>query len=1087
MQGPVRKYFVAAAVLSLSFIASTARAQITSGSITGTVTDSASGKRIPGADVIVVHQPTGTRVELKSRTDGRFVADNLRAGGPYTVTVRMIGYRPVHRGEVRVQLGDATALAFNLSPAVVQLEEVNVVGQREEVVQKSGPTIAIAEVKITSIPTTSRSLQDLTRLSPEGTGITFGGSNYRYNNLTIDGAISNDAFGFSQSSGQATASVPTGTPGGLARTQPISLDAIDQVTVKLAPFDAKVGNFTGGSINAVTRGGTNKTTLSVYSFGRNARVTGNGLSGELPSDFHEYQLGGRLGGAFKKDKAFFFLNGEITRRDDPVLFAPGSAGARLTQAQADQIAAATMAYAANAGYAGYNPGNVQNYVIPANSEKLFGRFDFNLNSRHTLTIRDNFVNATAGNLERGQSLTKLASADFNHLSKTNSLVTQLKSRIGESSNNDLIFGFSVVSDRRQPFAEFGGGTQIFPQIEIVDGSFGQANLGSDRESAVYRQRTRTFELSDNLTVNKGMHTITLGTHNEWYRVRYTFANSYNGRWQYPSLAAFLAEKPSRIRATYILGDNSIDAVRSTPGADFKVFNPTLYLQDEIALSKTLKVTPGVRLEATFTDSPTQQAGFATFSSLTNGTATTPFASYRSDYGTSFTVAPRLGFYFDPKQDGSVVVRGGAGVFQGRMPFAWFAYPFLNNGIYSANVDFRPTYTAALTKVPLIADPQHQKDINTIYGAGNQFEINLIDNHFVQPRVARFNLGLDFPVPGKVRGTLEGTYTKTMKDIYFKNIDTPVAAGNFGGADTRPFFGATRLNGPTGSNSSTANPYSSVFLLVNTNMGFRYNITGSLQRDLDLGRATTLNLYGAYTYGQSKDVANGQRNSPQSNWEYNQQVTPNVPVLTWSNFDVRHRVLATTALQHDWGTRASTKLSLVYSASSGTPFSYVYNNDLNNDGSSNNDLIFIPKDASQITLTTNNWSALDAFITADPYLNAHRGQYSERNGPRTPWSKRLDLRVVQDLAFIGGSSPHTFELTLDVLNFSNMLSGKWGKQYYVPNLNNQDVFSGLSFTGSRTAGTAPSFTFAPPTAGTTPYQIDDFTSRWQMQLGLRYVF
>ena len=1081
----LRKLLVAAVfpVLTVTSL----QAQITSGSITGTVTDSATGKRIPEAGVIVIHQPTGARTELKSTSDGRFVASNLRPGGPYTVTVRMIGYRPIHRNDVHVTLGDATAIAFELAPSIVQLEEVNVVAQREEVVQKSGPTLAIPQVKITSIPSVGRSLQDLTRLSPEGTGIVFGGSNYRYNNLTIDGAVSNDAFGFSQSSGQATGSVPTGTPGGLSRTQPISLDAIEAVTVKLAPFDAKIGNFTGGSINAVTRGGTNKTSLSVYSFGRNASVVGDGISGNLPHEFKEVQVGGRLGGAFKKDKAFYFVNGEITRRDDPVLFAPGSAGARLTAAQADQIAATTIQYAANAGYASYDPGNVTDYIVPANSEKVFGRLDFNLSNRHSLTIRDNYVNATAGNLERGTSLTKLASADFNHLSHTNSLVTQLKSRVGNSANNDLILGFSLVSDKRVPFGQFDARNQIFPQIEIVDGSFGQLNLGSDRESAVYRQKTRTLEFSDNLTWNLGRHTLTIGTHNELYRVRYTFANSYNGRWQYPSLAAFLAEKPSRIRATYALGDNSLDAVVNTPGADFKVFNPTAYLQDEIAITKTLKLTPGVRFEATFTDTPTQQDGFHGFGSQVNGVTTQPFSSYRNTYGSSFTVAPRLGFFFDPKQDGSLVIRGGAGIFQGRMPFAWFAYPFLNIGIYSANVDFRPAYNATLTKVPLIADPTQQRNINTLYGVGNQFEINLIDNHFVQPRVARFNLGTDFPLGAGLKGSVEGTYTKVMKDILFQNLETPAPAGNFGGADTRPFYGATRLNGPNGSNSATSNPYSSVFLLTNTTKGYRYNITGTLQKAINIGQLTGIDLSTAYTYGESKDAANGQRNSFQSNWEYNQQVTPNLAVLTYSNFDTRHRVLATTSFRHDWGTRASTRLSLVYSASSGTPFSYVYNNDLNNDGSSNNDLIFVPKDASQITLTTNNWDALDAFIKSDPYLEAHRGKYTERNGPRTPWNQRLDLKLVQDIAFIGGSSPHSFQLTMDILNFSNMLSQSWGKQYYVPNLNNQDVFSGLSFTGSRTAGTAPSFSFAPPTAGTKPYQIDDFTSRWQMQLGLRYIF
>jgi hypothetical protein len=741
-------------------------------------------------------------------------------------------------------------------------------------------------------------------------------------------------------------------------------------------------------------------------------------------------------------------------------------------------------YAANAGYSSFNPGNAQGYNIPANSSKFFGRVDFKLSDQHSLALRDNFVDATAGNLERGAALSKFASADFNHESVSNSFAAELKSQLSGALSNSLILGYGLVSDKRVPFAQFDGGTQISPQVEIVDPQFGQLNLGSDRESVVYRQKTSTLELTDNLSWALGTHTFTLGTHNEFYKVQYTFANSYNGRWQYPNLAAFLAERPSRVRATYVLGDNSLGSVLGTPGADFNVTRPSAYVQDKIAIGRSLTITPGIRVDATFTDTPSQQNGFQTMNSVAGGVTTQPFQGYTDDYGTSFAVQPRVGFQYDPNQDMSFVIRGGAGMFAGRMPFAWFAYPFLNNGLYSANVDFRPTYTTTLTKVPLIVDPTQQKSINSLYSQGNQFEINLIDNKFVMPEVAQYNLGTDFHPGAGLKATIEGTYAKVIKDIYFKNLDTPAPAGTFGGADNRPFYAASRLNGPGGTAAATDNPYSSVFLLTNTNKGYRYTVTGSLERNFDIPRGA-LDVMTAYTFGQSKDVANGQRNSPQSNWEYNQQVTPNVPTLTHSNFDVRHRILATTTFRHDWAPQTATSATLVYTGASGSPFSYVYNSDLNNDGSSNNDLIFVPSDASQINLTTNNWSALDAFIKSDPYLDAHRGQYAARNGPRTPWNHRIDLRMAQDLPMIPRRGGSHMQVTLDVINFTNLLSSSWGKQYFVPNLNNQDVFSGLALVGSRANGVAPSFSFTPPPAGSTPYQIDDFTSRWQMQLGVRY--
>ena len=1077
----------ACAVFAAATLAAPVAAQVTSGSITGTVLDSAAKQPLPGATVYVVHVPTGTRVEVRTGADGRYFIANLRPGGPYTVGARMLGYGPRQRTEVSVTLGDATVVALQLSHVAVQLSDVTVVANQGEATEKSGPTTSVSAQKINALPTLSRSLQDITRLSPSGNGVSFGLSNYRYNNLTIDGAGSNDAFGFSQSSGQATASVPTGTPGGLARTQPISLDAVDAVTVKMAPTDVRIGSFTGASLNAVTRGGTNTTTGSVYGFARNAGFVGSGLTGAMQSDFKEQQYGARLGGPLMKNKAFYFVNVEVARRDDPVLYAPGTAGAQLTAAQAGQVDQAMKAYAANAGYAGFNPGNVTAYSIPANSTKLFARFDFKLSDRHSLTIRDNYVDATAGNLERSAALGKFASADFNHLSTTNSLVAELKSQLGGTGANSLIVGLSDVSDKRVPFAQFGGGTQISPQVEIVDGSFGQLNLGNDRESVVYRQKTRTLELTDNYTWVAGNHTFTIGTHNEFYNVQYTFVNSYNGRWQYPNLAAFLAEKPSRIRATYVLGDNSLNSVLGSPGAEFNVATTSFYAQDEIVLTPSFKVTPGVRLDMTRVDTPTQRAGFRDMNSVVGGNSTQPFKPYTNDYGTMMVIGPRLGFQYDPNRDLSFVVRGGAGVFAGRMPFAWFAYPFLNNGVFSANVDYRPSYNSTLTKVPMIVDPTQQRTINALYSQGNQFEINMIDNKFQMPTVARYNLATDVTLGRGWKATLEGTYTQVMKDIYFKNIDTPASTGNFGGADQRPFYPSSRLNGPNGTAAATDNPYSSVFLLTNTDKGYRYTVTGSLDKTFEFTKASTLNVNGAYTFGEAKDVANGQRNSPQSNWEYNQQVAPNVPVLTYSNFDVRHRILATTTFRHDWSGRSSTTVSMVYTGQSGSPFTYVYNSDLNNDGSSNNDVIFIPKDASQISLTTNNWAALDAYISADPYLNSHRGQYAERNGPRTPWNHRLDLRIAQDIPLTGAGPNQALQVTFDVFNFSNLLSSSWGKYYFVPNLNNQDVFSGLSLVGSRTNGVAPNFSFAPPPAGAKPYAIDDFSSRWQMQLGLRYIF
>lgn len=1068
------------AVLAVAFCTDIVSAQITSGSLGGLVKDN-SGAPIANAAVSITFVPTGQKIETRTHEDGRFLATNLRPGGPYTVMVTSIGMRAVTLNGLSVQLGLTTNNAYVMQKAEVQLAAISVSADALAATRKTGTSTEVSEKQLQRLPSVARSLQDMTRLTPEGNGVSFAGSNYRYNNLTIDGAGSNDAFGFSASSGNSTASVPTGTPGGLARTQPISLDAIDQVSVAISPYDVKIGSFTGASINAVTRAGTNKTSGSLYTFGQAPALVGSGLSGTLPSGFKNYTAGGRLGGPIIENKLFYFINAEIAQRTDPVLYASGSNGALLTSAVAKQIQDSLRSYAARAGVATFDPGTVGNYTINANSQKYFVRLDANLGNS-ILTVRDNFVSADAGNLERGQALNKLATQDYVHHSITNGLVAELKTQLGDNLSNSLLGGFSVVSDHRTPY-----GSQISPQIEIADLAYGQINAGSDRESSVYKQHTRTIEFTDNLTWTVGNHTVTAGTHNELYKVQYTFLNAYNGRWQYPNLAAFLAGQPNRIRATYSLGDNTLGRVSSSPGADFNVFTPSAYIQDEIDVSNNFKLSLGLRVEATKTDKAVQAASFT---NLTLADGSTPFKKYTDDYGSAFTFAPRVGFTWDVTSEQAMVVRGGVGIFQGRMPFAWFAYPYINNGVQFANVDYRPSYNATLTGVPLIVDPTQQASINTLYKQGNVYEINLIDNKYVQPQMARGNLAFDFKLPSRTKLSLEGTYTKVLKDILYTNQDIPTSTGKLGGADPRPIYPASRLATPTG----VTNPYSAVYVLSNTNQGFRYNLTASLQKKVGDG----FDFSAAYTFGQAKDVANGQRNSPQSNVEYNQLYEANKYPLVTSNFDIRHRIVATAAYTHAWSQRTATSATLVYTGQSGSPYSYVYNGDLNNDGSGNNDLIYIPRSASEINLIPSArpagnpdtrtgaqiWTDLDKYISADPYLNSHRGQVSERNGARTPWNHNADFRLSQNIRVDNSTTPHNLQLTLDILNLTNLLNSSWGKFYFVPNLNNQNVYA-LAYRSGRAVGGTPNFSFDPILG--TPYQVDDLQSRWQMQAGLRYTF
>jgi hypothetical protein len=1044
-------------LLATAMLSNPLYAQITSGILRGTVKD-VTGSTIENANVTVVFVPTNQRIVTKTTTEGRFVLSNLKPGGPYSVSVTALGFRPKSTDNLTVRLGEATTADLEMEKIVVTLDQVSVVADLAAQARKDGVTAQLNHEKLQVLPTLSRSLQDMTRMTPQGNGVSFAGSNYRYNNLTIDGATSNDAFGFSQSSGQSTASVPTGTPGSLSRTQPISLDAIEQVSVVIAPYDVKIGNFTGGSVNAVTRSGTNRTEGSIYSFGRNPQMIGNGISGRIPTTFRELQNGARIGGPIIKNKLFYFANVEISRRTDPVLFAPGTGGALATEAIAQQVRDSLVSFAARSGVPNFDAGTFGAYNVNANIEKYFGRLDWNIGNS-ILTVRSNYVNAIAGNLERGQALNKLASQDFDHLSQTTNTVAELKSQLGTGVSNSLLLGYSLVEDHRNPY-----GSVYAPQIEIQDIQFGQINAGSDREGVVYRTRSRTFEFTNNLTWSKNNHTITVGTHNEFYNIQYTFVNGYAGRWQYANLASFFANRPNRIRATFDLTDNSLDYVLNNPGANFNIAVPSVYIQDEVAITDALKVSAGVRADWNIMDTPTQAEAFTNLT-LTNGAK--PYSTVTNDYGRSLLIGPRFGFSW---QKDRVTYRGGIGYFQGRMPFAWYAYPFIHNGLVVGNIDTRPT-----TTVPLIVDPLRQSTLSST----TTYEMNVIGNNYVQPQMRRMNLAADIKLPYDALLVMDWTYTKTLNDIVFTNIGLPAPAGNLAGGDRRPVYTTTRLN------TTTSNPYTSVFALNNTNLGHRYNITANLSKKWNYFDAMV-----AYSYGEAKDLANGQRNSFQSHVEYNQLVKGNQYDLTWSNFDIRHRFVGTGT----WTWKKNTTISAVYTGASGSPFSYVYSGDLNGDGSSHNDLIYIPRNIDEIKLVPSArptgqvdtrtpaqiWADLDEFIRNDPYLSGHRGEYARRNGARTPWNHRVDVRITQDVT--KGILKNT-QVTFDITNFGNLLNENWGKFYFVPNLNNQNVYP-LQYRSGRGVNSVPTFSFDPMK---NTYQTDDLMSRWQMQMGIRVNF
>ncbi|MEB0262515.1 MULTISPECIES: carboxypeptidase regulatory-like domain-containing protein [unclassified Mucilaginibacter] len=1070
-----------------------ANAQITTAVISGKVVD-AKGVTMPGVTVSVLNTSTGTRYGSQTNADGRYTIPNVNPGGPYILSASFVGYKKDERTDVNLSLGSAT-YNFILADETTSLKEVKIVGNSGGT--KNGASTRISQNQIKNMPSINRSLQDLTRATPQSNNNSFQGANYRYNNVTLDGAINNDAIGFSPSlGGQNNAS---GQVGSSTRTSPVSLDAIQDIQVLVAPYDIKIGNVLGGSINAVTRSGTNDFSGSVYGYGRgafmvgpnNAKAASGGDGSSLPSTFHDYQTGIRLGFPIVKNKLFFFTNEEIARRQDPVIAAAGTAGSAqvLTLQDAINIKDKMASY-------GFDAGSYENASIFSRSNKYFNRLDWNINDKNQLTLRNNTISSTATNLERDQQNFRFSDIDYTSHNNSSSTVAELKTRFNNNLNNSLVVGYSNVHDYRTP-----NSNPALPQIEITGNTPGTTIfLGTDREAAIFDMRQKTTEFTDNLTYTKGKHTFTFGTHNEFYDITYNFVNAWNGRIAYSSVANFLANNPSRTRANYNYIDNTRDYILAHPSAQFKVDLLSFYGQDEIQLSDKFKLTAGVRFD--YAGIPNKQP----LSSKTTGapvdvnygntfTYTKP-ADIKNNYLNNLEINPRVSFNYDINGDQSAILRGGSGLFTGRVPFAWFGYAFYNNGNTYGAYDRSPKAAAPITpgtnpvQAPAngglgYVNQQNNPAANT--GASGPTQVDLIDNHFKMPQVWRTNLAYDYQTDDKWKFTLEGIYTKVIHDLKFQQVNTvdSVTYYPYDVNKEQPIFVNKKVN-PS---------YTNAYLLSNTNQGYRYSLTVQVAKQFPFG----LNASVAYTYGHSKDVTNGIRNSMESNWQLNQALNPNNPGLANSNFDIRSRIVSNVNYVFNWDKAKNYTANFTFflSAQTGNPYTYgIYPKAIDGTGQQVS-LSYIPKTGETVNFFSDiaggataaqQAVTFDNYIDANKYLSSRRGKFTERNAAYTPWNNNLDFRFSQDFKFGSGKRKQVLTFTYDIINLTNLLNKHWGQYYFSANTFNSTASVGLTpkttpaFTAVST--TYPKYTFTDPGV---PYSVDLFASRWQMQFGLRYAF
>ena len=1056
------------------FVVSAGSAQMTTSSVTGNVAEGSTP--VAEATITLVHLPTNSSFETTTNKQGRFSLENLNVGGPYKIIVKAMGYDEYSNSQIQLSLGENDIHAVSLAKKVNTLQEVSVTGKKSA---RNGGT-QITQAIINGLPNINRGIQDVTKLVPQSANNSFAGTNFRYNNVTIDGSINNDAIGFSPSLGGQSGT--SGMPGSSTRTNSISLDAIQDVQVYITPYDVKLGNFLGGSVNAVTRSGTNKVSGSVYSYGRNAAITGPNNAGDgakMPSAFEDYQTGFRLGFPIVKDKLFFFTNAEYTKRTDPLFYNAGDVDANGTVSSlVDNPTAQAISDFVSTKY-GFNVGTFNSSNNYSNSKKIFNKIDWKINNKHSLSIRNNTVFGEASNLERDSKNFRFASMDFIQKNTAISTVLEFKSRFNSKWSNSFIAGYSSIKDYREPTSN----NSMFPQVEIGYNG-GTILLGNDREATVFNMKQNTTEITDNLTYKIGNHTLLFGTHNEFYDINYGFVNALNGRVSYKTLADFYASMPSRVRGTYAFDGSTRDQIFNNPYAKFNVNMYSAYVQDEVKIGNKLKLAFGVRFD--YTDLPNKpklssQVQTSPVDPNYGNTYTyTHLGDIKNNFFSSVAISPRVGFTYNVVDDKSIVLRGGSGVFTGRIPFAWLGYAYYNDGVGYGSFD-RNNLTVA--QVTALGDPLASGGLVGYHDTTPKIQADLIDNNFKMPQILRSSLAVDYTVKG-YKFTTEGIYTKVIKDLQFQQVNKT----------DNPTYFSYDVNHEMPIYSSNINPaFSNAYLLSNTNQGYRYSLTEMVTKTYDFG----LNFMVAYTYGNAKDISNGIRNSMESNYQLNQSLTPNDPKLATSNFEIKHRVVSNIGYAVNLTKKHTLSANVFFNAQSGNPFTWGFvNSSIAGTGQAAG-LAYIFKDAAEASqyIGVNSAGApsataaqqvadYESFINNNDYLKSRRGKFTERNGDFTPWNIQTDMRIMDEFKL---TETQSFQFSISIINVGNMINKDWGRSYFVPNTFNSTTSIGLTKSGNL-GGVAtgdPIYTFKTPTSA--PYVVDQFASRFQAQFGLRYSF
>lgn len=1070
-------------------------AQVTTSSMTGIIKDS--NESLPGAGIKAVHTPSGTVYTTVTNADGRFTIGNMRIGGPYTVEISYIGYDKATITDVYLKLGDNYNLNYTLSNTSTNLTAVTITGTKNKFVQeKTGASTSVSSRELSVLPTISRSITDFTRLTPQASGNNFGGRDGRYNNIQIDGANLNNNFGLSTDP----------LPGGGA--QPISIDSYEQISINIAPYDVRQAGFTGANISAVTKSGTNTFKGTAYGLYRDQSFIGTKVqSADISKsivDSKSKTYGLSLGGPIIKDKLFFFVNAEKEENLAPgVTFYPKGgqgAGSESSTTVADMQRVSSYL---NTKF-GYQTGGYDNFPgFENNNHKILGKIDWNINNDHKLTLKysdfrgtdDASTNATSvpngGGFRPTGATSNLSRLPFGRISNrsmafensmygflntTKSGTIELNSRLSSKVSNQFLATYT----RNQATRSFPG--QLFPSVDIFDGNGSNMMFfGVDPYTYNNNVINKVYSFTNNLSFYLGKHTLTTGLTYEYQEVGNMFMAGSNSYYVFNSIDDLIND---RAPVYFAYTKSLIPGKSAVYSAELKIGQAGAYFQDEWNVNDNAKFTFGLRADMPiYHEDPL------------NNPATSALKFYGKDgnlrnYFTdkfpksTVMLSPRFGFRFT-SDDKSGIIRGGLGIFTGKIPFVFLTNVPTNTGMYQ----FGGAITSAtqLANIRLNSNPDAYSNLfPSTAGTTPSSNVVFVDRDFKFPKVFRVNLGMDKTLDNGLTFTFDGMFTKDINGVKMRNVNQNKSNGVvYEGNYTRErIIGSNRLN--SGITSAIA--------LENSNRGWASSLTGQVSKSFTGGFSGSL----AYTYTVAKDLTGNPGSQASSVWNSNPNVgTSNADELYLSQYAVPHRVVGSASYRFEYAKHFGTTISVFYEGAHQGRYSFVYNGDINGDGNSSTDLMYIPRPGQtqfqQFTAGGRTYTvaeqnaAFEQFVASSPYLRENRGKMAERNGALLPWYNKVDVRILQDLFVNTGKDGrrHTLQLSADVVNAANLINKNWGT-YSRFVINNPLLFQSVD------ANNRPVYRMATVSSGGALRNkaIEDnlsATSTYRLQLGLRYIF